>query len=55
MTSNERAAALRANFAELIKLQPAERQVAIEAILRAKGDEYELMLERLRYAIVEMV
>ena len=55
MTSNEKADAIRANFAELIKLQPAERQVAIEAILRAKGDEYEMMLERLRTAVVEML
>ena len=48
MNSNERADAIRANFAELIKMQPAERQVAIEAILRAKGDEYEINLERIR-------
>ena len=51
MTSNEKADAIRANFAELIKMQPAERQVAIEAILRGKGDEYEQMMERVREAV----
>ena len=55
MTSNERADAIRANFSELIKLQPAERQVRIEEILRGKGDEYELMLDRVRTAVVEML
>lgn len=55
MTSNERADAIRANFAELTKMKPAERQVAIEAILRGKGDEYEQMMERLRAAIVETI
>ena len=48
MTSNEKADAIRANFAELIKMKPADRQIAIEAILRAKGDEYELSIERIR-------